>query len=81
MEFQVRLMAAAISITFLHLILCGHVTAVSSATDCEAGQAEGDKWFDGCRWCVCENNVAVCSSSACSELNAQLPPCENVGSR
>ncbi|RUS84757.1 hypothetical protein EGW08_007499 [Elysia chlorotica] len=79
MRFQVHLAVAAISITFLQLSgVCSHVTPATSG--CEPGHAEGDKWFDGCRWCVCENSVHVCSSSACSELNAQLPPCQSVGS-
>lgn len=78
MRFPMSFSVAAISITFLQLCVCAHVTAALTS-GCDGGQAEGDKWFDGCRWCVCENSKAVCSSSACSDLNTQLPACEDVG--
>ncbi|GFO41472.1 hypothetical protein PoB_006797700 [Plakobranchus ocellatus] len=68
---------SALALTFT--ILCPFLDVV--ATRCKSRESDGDKWFDGCKWCVCEHYIPVCSSSNCSHLNAQLPPCVNIGSR
>ncbi|CAL1544262.1 unnamed protein product [Lymnaea stagnalis] len=46
---------------------------------CAGERLEGDKWFDGCRWCVCAASGPVCSAM-CSDLVMEIPPCGHVDS-
>ncbi|KAL8596968.1 hypothetical protein ACOMHN_027914 [Nucella lapillus] len=48
---------------------------------CGRGRAVGDKWFDGCQWCVCTAQGHSCSSSTCSSLVKQVPACHVTGQR
>ncbi|BFZ16421.1 hypothetical protein BsWGS_19460 [Bradybaena similaris] len=62
------------------LILVSRVWSRPLEGQCEGQRREGDKWFDGCRWCVCQQSGPLCSSSDCSVITSQLPACHNTGS-
>ncbi|XP_059156609.1 uncharacterized protein LOC131941378 [Physella acuta] len=70
---------AAIGIVLLQLTWTGFVRGMNPA--CGSNRYTGEKWFDGCRWCVCYPNGPVCSTEKCSSLVALLPPCSVLGSR
>lgn len=49
---------------------------------CRGGGIPGDKWFDGCQWCVCTTRGNVCSQSHCSTgLVKKVAPCHVMGQR
>ncbi|BFY99460.1 hypothetical protein BsWGS_02500 [Bradybaena similaris] len=62
-------------------LLLSRVWTRPSDVVCDGGRGEGDKWFDGCRWCVCQQSGASCSSSECSHLVSKVAPCHKVDSR
>ncbi|CAG5132723.1 unnamed protein product [Candidula unifasciata] len=62
-------------------LLLSRVWARPSEVTCDGGRGEWDKWFDGCRWCVCQQTGPLCSSSECSRLVTRVAPCQKVDSR
>ncbi|KAK7100630.1 uncharacterized protein [Littorina saxatilis] len=42
---------------------------------CDGDRFLGDKWFDGCQWCVCTARGPQCSRSGCSSLVHKVAPC------
>lgn len=48
---------------------------------CDGSNSLGDKWFDGCQWCVCTVRGVHCSSSDCSGLVQKVAPCHEMGQR
>ncbi|XP_059156590.1 uncharacterized protein LOC131941364 [Physella acuta] len=66
------------AIVLLQLTWTGFVRGMNPA--CGSNRCTGEKWFDGCQWCVCYPNGPVCSTEKCSSLVALLPPCTAIGS-
>ena len=48
------------------LLLTSESEGRRGGESCPGGRALGDKWFDGCHWCVCSVRGVRCSRSECS---------------